>query len=196
MVIEWKSNTPVWSDTLRPEPSNLSLVIDEAQQSNSASLSSKRKSTTPQRSSTHSVENQTIVAEDPSSSGQAKSPPQSGSKEPGKKSAFPTSPIPLPRRRIFPTPRSPQMTAPDNYSNDHHGIQPGLVQDNANTIHADSDHPTSPSTSAITTAAFKTTLTASNAGVWSTEELSRVEPMAVDYLQRFVRFRSYFWFLL
>jgi hypothetical protein len=119
MVIEWTSNTPVWSDTLRPEPSNLSSVIDEALQANCSSLSGKRRSIAPRRSCSRSVESHTIVAEDSSSSRQAtwsvepKSLPQSGAKEQGKRPVSSPSSIPLPRRRIFPKPRLPQVTSRD-----------------------------------------------------------------------------------
>lgn len=160
-------------------------MIDEALQANSTSLPSKRNSLTPRRSSTHTVESHTIVAEDPCSSRQAtwsakpKSSPHSESKGL-------TSPIPLPRRRIFPQPQSPQVTASDELvrcGNYDHGMQPRLVQNNATIIHADNDHATASPTMA--TSGIKTTVAASNVGVWSAEELGGVEPMAVDYLQRF-----------
>jgi hypothetical protein len=190
MVIEWTSNTPVWSDTLRPEPSNLSSVIGDALQANSAKPSAKRKSITPRRSSSYSTESNTVVVGDSSSvrpatwSIEPTSPPRSG------QHTFLPSQLspPLPRRRTLPTRklRLPQITpnvenaqiplpATMTTMKDHPEIQPDLVQD----MNRDNDR-------AIST---------SRTRAWSAEELGKVEPMAVEYLQRSEVYRpSYNWF--
>lgn len=198
MVIEWTSNTPVWSDTLRPEPPNISSVIEEALQSNSSNHSGKRKSTTPRRSTSRSVQSRTIVAADSSSSRQATfsvestSPPRSG--PPEQKSVFSPSSIPLPRRRKLPIykPRLPKAgdenlnttTSPLTVREDTHiGMLPELEHDRISAIDRENDSLTSTSTSSSIATETKTNGVASNVR-WPIEELGRVEPLVVDYLQR------------
>lgn len=201
MVIEWTSNTPVWSDTLRPEPPNISSVIEEALQSNSSNHSGKRKSTTPRRSTSRSVQSRTIVAADSSSSRQATfsvestSPPRSG--PPEQKSVFSPSSIPLPRRRKLPIykPRLPKAgdenlnttTSPLTVREDTHiGMLPELEHDRISAIDRENDSLTSTSTSSNIATETKTNGVASNVR-WPIEELGRVEPLVVDYLQRYIR---------
>lgn len=195
MVIEWSSNIPVWSDTLHPEPSNLSSVIDQALHANGSSLPGRRKSTTPQKSSSHTIG--PVVAEDSTSSPQAtsavrvNSPPSklAGQKPPSSSSILPRRPLPpsVPQATI--SNENVKIAAPTtpiaNMRVDHpEEIQPELEQVNTNSTDRNNDRSTSASTSTNISSACATAVTG-NTRAWSAEELRRVEPMAVDYLQRY-----------
>lgn len=172
MVIEWTSPTPVWSDTLRPEPSNLSLVIEAALRANSRSSSSKRKSTTPRRSASRSADNHlNNDAETPPSSFRPSSPRRElSSQKPASSSSVP----PLPRRRPLPTPK------PRSF------VKPNIPTDTAITttnVTSEAAQPTQSSTEGLLS---QPTTRGVSATVWSAEELADVEPMAISYLQRSV----------
>jgi hypothetical protein len=180
MVIEWTSSTPVWSDTLRPEPSNLLSVIGEALQANCNAPSGKRKSTTPRRSISTSAENNTVVVEATCSIG----PPPSPRSLP-EQDKLPTLQLtpPLPRRpthkprlpQVTPNVENAQLILPTTTKNNPE-IQPVLTQD------MDRDNDCAIPTSA--SPAITYTISASRARAYFAEELDNVEPMAVDYLQR------------
>jgi len=206
MVIEWTSNIPVWSDTLRPEPSNVSSVIEHVLQANSSDPSGQWKSTTPRRSSSRSVESHTPVVGDSSSlqatrSVEPTSLHRPGSKEQDLQKPVSSSPlILLPRRRMLPTPKprfSQETPAAENVhtttsktKDDEYRSIPELEQNSTSIVHRNNDCTTSTSTS-IATKTATTNVTAVKSQVWSAEELGMVGPMAVDFLQRFEIYPPY-----
>jgi hypothetical protein len=171
MVIEWTSPVPVWSDTLRPEPSNLSQMIEAAFRANSMNTTSNRKSATPRRSASRSVDhylNDDIGTSTSRPSGSLK-PPSPRREEPVRKPASSSVP-PLPRRRPLPVPK-PKST-----------INPTIPPDAnfpATTFKSEAAPPTESSDQ------DEVPQSTVNAPVraWSAEELAEVEPLAINYLQ-------------
>lgn len=160
MVIEWTSPVPVWSDTLHPEPSNLSAVIEAALRANGSQVSAKRRPSMPKQPSSyvdsHPQDNDTIKSSTQTSSAE---PPVQTETAPQ-----PLSPvIHIPRRRRLPIPKSVAETQILERPGSKDKTTPGSI------VKPQHDRNITPSP---------------KTGTYSVDELGDIEPMAVGFLQR------------
>ncbi|KAF9458471.1 hypothetical protein BDZ94DRAFT_1325477 [Collybia nuda] len=176
MVIEWTSSTPVWSDTLRPEPSNLSLIIEAASKANSRSSASRRKSTTPRRSASHSIDQP--LSNDVDILPSFVNPPSSQRETLSQKSKSSLIP-PLPRRKPLPLPITNPKSVVDPNTN-----PPTDTPIEPTNFKPEADPPPDFSGPSQVSPPLRRDIPRR---AWAADELAEIEPLAISYLQRYIR---------